>query len=82
MIPVLPIILAAAAACAVTTSLAAVLLLAERYLVKYGTCSLNVNSGDRLIEVKGGKSVLESLKGEGIPRRADGAYAADRAGID
>jgi len=66
MIPVLPIILAATAACAVTTSLAAVLLLAERYLVKYGKCKLDVNSGDRLIEVKGGKSVLESLKGEGI----------------
>jgi Na+-transporting NADH:ubiquinone oxidoreductase subunit F len=65
-IPVLPILLAAGAACLVTTGLAAVLLLAERYLVKFGQCVLDVNDGGRRLEVRGGKSVLESLKSEGI----------------
>ena len=63
---VLPILLAAAAACLVTTGLASVLLLAERHLVKYGQCKLDVNNGDRELEVTGGKSVLETLKSEGI----------------
>jgi Na+-transporting NADH:ubiquinone oxidoreductase subunit F len=61
-----PILLAALAACGLMTSLAALLLLAERYLVNYGTCTIDVNQGDRELEVEGGDSVLTSLKGEGI----------------
>ena len=61
-----PVILAALAACGLTTALAALLLLAERYLANYGTCRIDVNSGDRTLEVRGGESVLASLKGEGI----------------
>jgi Na+-transporting NADH:ubiquinone oxidoreductase subunit F len=62
----LPILLAAVAACVLTTALAAVLLLAERYLVKYGQCTLDINKGDRKLESQGGKSVLETLKSHGI----------------
>ncbi len=65
-IPVLPILLATGAVCLVTTGLAAVLILAERYLVKFGQCVLDVNQGQRRIEVLGGKTVLETLKSEGI----------------
>ena len=61
-----PIILAALVACGLTTALAGLLLLAERYLVRYGACRIDVNDGDRELEVQGGESVLAALKGEGI----------------
>ena len=54
----LPIILASLAACGLTTALAALLLVAERYLVNYGTCRIDVNSGGRVLEVEGGESLL------------------------
>jgi Na+-transporting NADH:ubiquinone oxidoreductase subunit F len=60
------ILLAAAAACGVMTALAALLLVAERVLVNYGTCVIDVNKGARRLEVTGGESLLASLKGEGI----------------
>ncbi len=62
----MPILLAALAAMLLSTALAALLLLAERYLANYGTCRIDVNGGDRVLEVPGGEPVLASLKGEGI----------------
>ena len=61
-----PILLAALAACGLTTALAALLLVAERYLVRYGPCRIDVNDGGRELEVRGGETVLAALKGEGI----------------
>jgi Na+-transporting NADH:ubiquinone oxidoreductase subunit F len=62
----LPILLSALAACGLMTSLAAALLLAERWLIRYGTCRIDVNDGDRELEVRGGQSVLAALKSQGI----------------
>jgi len=62
----LPILLASLAACGLTTALAAVLLVAERYLVNYGPCRIDVNAGDRELEVAGGETLLASLKGAGV----------------
>ncbi len=42
-------------------SLAAVLILAERYLVNYGTCAIDINAGEREIEIEGGQTLLSSL---------------------
>ena len=66
MASLLPILLAALAACGVTTVLAALLLVAQRWLVRYGTCRIDVNDGGRELEVAGGETVLAALKGAGI----------------
>ena len=50
----------------VSTVLAGLLVLAERYLVRYGTCTIDVNSGDRRLETNGGQSLLTTLMNEGI----------------
>ena len=63
---ILTVILAGAVAGALTTVLAAMLLLAERYLVNYGQCRISVNEGARSLEVKGGGTLLESINQEGI----------------
>ena len=42
----------------VVTSL---LLLAERYLLNYGTCKVDINSGERVLEVEGGNTLLHGL---------------------
>jgi Na+-transporting NADH:ubiquinone oxidoreductase subunit F len=47
-------------------ALAGALLLAERVLVNYGTCTIDINSGGRTLEVDGGQSLLNSLYGEEI----------------
>ena len=60
------ILSAAAAAGGVTMVLAALLLLAERFLVRYGPCTIDVNAGARRLEVTGGDSLLEALKGEAV----------------
>jgi Na+-transporting NADH:ubiquinone oxidoreductase subunit F len=60
------VIVSAAVACGLTTVLASMLLLAERYLVSYGTCAIDVNSGSRRLEVPGGQSLLMALKDEGV----------------
>lgn len=62
----LQILIAAGLAFALSGSFAALLLIAERYLVNYGTCRIDVNSGDRELEVTGGESLLTTLKNEGI----------------
>jgi len=45
---------------------ALVLLVAERYLAKYGPCAIDLNRGSKRLEVQGGKSLLASLMAHGI----------------
>jgi Na+-transporting NADH:ubiquinone oxidoreductase subunit F len=49
----------------ISVSLAALLTLAERYLLNYGMCKININQ-DRELEVKGGNHLLSSLIQSGI----------------
>jgi Na+-transporting NADH:ubiquinone oxidoreductase subunit F len=44
-----------------TTALAALLMIAERYLVNYGICRLDINAGEKPLEVNGGRTLLSSL---------------------
>ena len=44
-----------------TTALAALLMVAERYLVDYGVCKLDINAGEKPLEVDGGRTLLSSL---------------------
>ena len=60
------ILLAAATAAGLSGGLAIVLLIAERYLANYGQCRIDVNDGGRTFDVKGGETLLTSLKNEGI----------------
>ena len=46
--------------------LAVLLLIAERYLANYGQCRIDINEGERELEVKGGQTLLNSLMSEGI----------------
>ncbi len=46
--------------------LAAVLLVAERYLVNYGTCVVSVNDGSVVLEEEGGGTLLAALYGNKI----------------
>lgn len=50
----------------ICAALAVLLLIAERYLANYGQCRLTINAGERELDVKGGRTVLESLMEEGI----------------
>jgi Na+-transporting NADH:ubiquinone oxidoreductase subunit F len=56
------ILISAALACGLSGMLAGLLVVAERYLVNYGTCKIDVNDGEREIEVEGGGSLLMTLK--------------------
>jgi len=51
---------------ALMVGLAAVLTVAERFLVRYGTCRIDINAGERVMEVEGGQTLLETLYGEKI----------------
>ncbi len=42
-------------------ALAAVLIVAERLLVNYGICKLDINAGEKPLEVDGGQTLLSSL---------------------
>ncbi len=42
-------------------ALAALLMVAERLLVNYGICKLDINAGERPLEVDGGQTLLSSL---------------------
>ena len=44
-----------------TTALAALLMVAERYLVNYGICTLDINAGEKPLEVNGGQTLLSNL---------------------
>lgn len=41
--------------------LAIVLTIAEKLLVNYGICNININSGDKQLEVEGGQTLLSAL---------------------
>jgi len=43
------------------TALVGVLLVAERVLINYGTCQIDVNSGERALAVEGGQTLLSAL---------------------
>ncbi|MBW8035437.1 MAG: 2Fe-2S iron-sulfur cluster binding domain-containing protein [Planctomycetes bacterium] len=50
----------------IATFLTVLLVVAERYLVNYGECSIDINDGDKELKVQGGDSLLSSLTGEKI----------------
>ncbi|HET6427888.1 MAG TPA: FAD-binding oxidoreductase [Phycisphaerae bacterium] len=60
------VLIAAGLAALLTAVLAGLLVLAERYLVTYGVCRIDVNAGARTIEREGGEPLLAALKAEGI----------------
>lgn len=63
---IVTLLLATAAASGLMVVLSALILLAERVLVNYGTCMIDINSGDRSLEVAGGEPLLSTLMREGI----------------
>ena len=46
---------------ALTIALAAMLMIAERFLVSYGICKLDINAGEKPLEVDGGQILLSTL---------------------
>ncbi len=44
-----------------STVLAALLIIAERFLVNYGICKLDINAGEKPLEVAGGQTLLSTL---------------------
>ena len=46
---------------AMMVAVTALLLLAERYLLNYGTCKVDINNGERVLEVEGGNTLLHGL---------------------
>jgi len=46
--------------------LAIFLLIAERYLVDYGTCDVTINDGERVLQVQGGQTLLSALYSEKV----------------
>ncbi|MBN2272095.1 MAG: 2Fe-2S iron-sulfur cluster binding domain-containing protein, partial [Sedimentisphaerales bacterium] len=42
-------------------ALAAMLMVAERFLINYGICKLDINAGEKPLEVAGGQTLLSSL---------------------
>jgi Na+-transporting NADH:ubiquinone oxidoreductase subunit F len=47
--------------CAIGLTLSILLILAEKKILNYGTCNIDINSGDKIIPVEGGSSLLSSL---------------------
>jgi Na+-transporting NADH:ubiquinone oxidoreductase subunit F len=47
-------------------ALAVFLVVAERVLLDYGVCQISVNAGERVLDVEGGQTLLETLNGEEI----------------
>ena len=41
--------------------LSVLLIVAEKFLVNYGVCKLDINAGEKPLEVDGGQTLLESL---------------------
>jgi Na+-transporting NADH:ubiquinone oxidoreductase subunit F len=52
--------------CGLFITLAAALLVAERLLINYGICQLDINAGQRTLEVEGGQTLLSALYGEQV----------------
>ena len=64
--PVILVLTAAGLVSAICLVFAAMLLAAERYLVNYGPCTIDINAGARKLTVQGGSTLLASLMGQGI----------------
>ncbi|HUS45899.1 MAG TPA: FAD-binding oxidoreductase [Phycisphaerae bacterium] len=47
-------------------ALAAFLVVAERFLLDYGVCQVSINTGERVLEIEGGQTLLEALNGREI----------------
>ena len=60
------VVIAALVAGVLSAVLAALLVLAQRYLVNYGKCKIDINDGSHTLEVEGGESLLSSLMAEDI----------------
>jgi len=63
---VLTILVSSGLVVLVSVALAAILVVAERRLVRYGSCTIDINRGARQLKVEGGRSLLASLQAEGI----------------
>lgn len=50
----------------VLTGLAVLLTIAERLLINYGICQIDINAGEKTLEVDGGQTLLSALMGEEI----------------
>ena len=50
----------------VFVALAGLLILAEKWLVNYGTCVVNLNDGEKTFELSGGGTLLEALREQGV----------------
>lgn len=64
------ILLAIAVTAGLFLVLAAVLLIAERRLVNYGRCRVDLNNGEQQISVEGGGTLLAALQEGGVPVQA------------
>jgi len=60
------ILIASALVCAVSGALAALLVFAERFLVRYGRCLIDINRGHKRLTAQGGRTLLATLMEEGI----------------
>ena len=52
--------------CALCGVLALLLVVADRYFNDYGTCRISINSGERVLEVPGGSSLLSALTAQRV----------------
>ena len=48
-----------------TVALAAMLMIAERLLINYGICKLDINAGEKPLELEGGETLLAALYANG-----------------
>ena len=60
------ILISVGVTCGLMLALTVLLLLAERRLVNFGRCKIDVNHGAKSVEIEGGESLLASLKSGGI----------------
>lgn len=54
-------LLAVASFAGLVVSLSGLLMIAERLLINYGICNLDINAGEKPLEVEGGQTLLSSL---------------------
>jgi Na+-transporting NADH:ubiquinone oxidoreductase subunit F len=60
------VLMATLVACGLMTVLAVLLIVAERYLVNYGECEIDINDGGKDVTVTGGDNLLMSLRNGGV----------------
>ncbi len=60
------ILLASGSVVLISVLLAAIISVAEHYLNNYGVCQLDINDGDKVLEVNGGSSLLQTLAQEKV----------------